>query len=100
MRTGIGRVGLRILAMASLAAGAIAGGLLARMRGRVPFTAGDCMPPRGYVGGGYRCYTIGHPHVAIAVLIIVIGIVTFALFWLLSTRLSTDPTPAAGAEAR
>jgi hypothetical protein len=86
VKVGIGRKGFQVLALTGLAIGVVAGGLLALVKGPVLWNAGDCMPPPGYVGGGYRCYRIGHPHLGIAVVVAMIGIAAFAALWLLSTR--------------
>lgn len=79
---------LRISAAVILVAGVGCGTALMLMSGRVLFTAGDCPPPLGYTGGGYRCYTTGHPHAVIGVVVVLVGLFASVILWGLSYRRS------------
>ena len=72
------RVGSAVVAIGSVVAGLAIG----FVRGLVPAPPYmDCTAPAGYAGGGYRCYMFGHPHLWLAVLVLVIGLATSAFLW-------------------
>jgi hypothetical protein len=79
---------LRIAAAAILGIGVVVGVALILMRGPVLTSAVDCLPPPGYVSGGYRCYVTGHPHGLLGALVILVSVGVFAVLWLLSYRRS------------
>jgi hypothetical protein len=73
----------RVIAMSVLAAAGTAAVLMARIS-RLGYTiTGDCAPPPGYEGGGYRCDVpiTDHPYFGIAILIGVVGLVAALLLW-------------------
>jgi hypothetical protein len=90
MEAGIRTMPLRIAAWAVLICCLTGGVILALVRGPVASTAGDCLPPPGYTGGGYQCYTPGHPHAAVGILIALAGVVSFVAVWPASGRSSLD----------
>lgn len=83
------RVGLRVAAVAILLAGVGIGLALILSRGRILVTNVDCLPPPGYVAGGWQCYRIGYPYRFLGALICIASLAAFVVLWLLSDRRST-----------
>jgi hypothetical protein len=77
-----------------LVADGLAGIWLVLHRGLVLYTAGDCMPPPGYTGGGYHCYTVGHPHLWVGVLVLIVAIVGTVILFRVGTNLMAGRTVA------